>query len=107
MNQFSHIDQEGRARMVDISSKDISEREAVARGSISMQPETFRMIREGQVKKGDVLAVAQVAGIMAAKKTSELIPMCHPIQISLAEMRFSPVDEENRIDIEDFCFEIK
>jgi len=80
--KLTHLDAEGRAKMVDVSSKAVSAREAVAQAVIKMKPETLRLIKEGGIAKGDVLAVAQVAGIMGAKKTSELIPMCHPLQIT-------------------------
>lgn len=79
---LTHLDEQGRARMVDVGAKDETERLAVARGRVVMAPETLRLIREGQVKKGDVLTVAQVAGIMAAKRTHELIPMCHPLRLT-------------------------
>ncbi len=100
MVQFTHFDEKGKARMVDVSSKEVSEREAVAGGAINMQLETFRMIQEGRIEKGDVLTVARVAGIMAAKKTSDMIPMCHPLRLSLVEINFTFVEEEHRIDIE-------
>lgn len=79
--RLSHLDETGRARMVDVSAKADSEREAVAQGEVVMQVKTLDLIREGMIKKGDVLAVAQIAGIMAAKRTSELIPMCHPLPL--------------------------
>ena len=88
MGDLTHFNSEGRARMVDVSEKAETKREAVARGSVRMKPETFDLIRQGKIGKGDVLAVAQVAGIMAAKKTSELIPMCHPIPISGVDIHF-------------------
>ena len=78
-DKLSHLDDAGHARMVDVSSKDDSERVAIAKGEVVMKSATLELIREGMVKKGDVLAVAQIAGIMAAKRTSELIPMCHPL----------------------------
>ena len=76
-----HLDQKGHARMVDVGGKEPTAREAVARGSVHMMPETLRLITQGQVQKGDVLSVARVAGVMAAKRTSELIPLCHPIPL--------------------------
>ncbi|NLP36857.1 MAG: cyclic pyranopterin monophosphate synthase MoaC, partial [Firmicutes bacterium] len=75
--EFTHFNEKGKARMVEVGHKDDTERVAVARGSIKMAPETLKMIKEGQMKKGDVLGVAQIGGIMASKKTSDLIPMCH------------------------------
>lgn len=89
--ELTHFDEQGRARMVDVSDKGETKRVAVARGKIEMQPETLERIRQGQIAKGDVLAVAQVAGIMAAKQTSSLIPMCHPLGITGAELNFEIV----------------
>jgi cyclic pyranopterin monophosphate synthase len=80
--ELSHIDASGRARMVDVGAKEITERTAVAKGDISMKAETLAVIQAGMVKKGDVLTVAQLAGIMAAKKTAELIPLCHPLALT-------------------------
>ncbi len=85
MTQLTHVDDSGRARMVDVSGKPVTERMARARGAISMRPETLEQIRANQVSKGDVLGVARVAGILAAKRTAELVPLCH--QIPLAEVR--------------------
>jgi cyclic pyranopterin phosphate synthase len=79
--QLTHLDETGRARMVDVSGKTDTERVAIAKGEVVMKAKTLEMIREGMIKKGDVLAVAQIAGIMAAKRTSELIPMCHPLPL--------------------------
>ncbi|MFQ5449098.1 MAG: cyclic pyranopterin monophosphate synthase MoaC [Nitrospinaceae bacterium] len=86
---LTHFNEEGRARMVDVGNKNVTQRTAVATGVVYMQPETLQLIQEGQIKKGDVLAVAQVAGIMGAKKTSELIPMCHPLALTHVDIRFS------------------
>ncbi len=82
MSELSHFDKDGNARMVDVSNKGETERRATAKCSVIMRPETLEIIRSGGVKKGDVLAVAQLAGIMAAKKTPDLIPLCHPLQLS-------------------------
>ena len=79
---FTHLDDQGRACMVDVGSKDVTRRRAVARASVTMQPETAQALADGTVAKGDVLAVARVAGIQAAKRTSELIPLCHPLSLS-------------------------
>lgn len=79
--KLSHVDEAGRARMVDVSDKADTERVAIAKGEVIMKLQTLQLIRDGMVKKGDVLSVAQVAGIMAAKRTSELIPMCHPLPL--------------------------
>ncbi|HSF82791.1 MAG TPA: cyclic pyranopterin monophosphate synthase MoaC [Anaerolineales bacterium] len=81
-SKLSHLDESGRARMVDVGAKPDSERMAVAKGAIVMRPETLALIREGALKKGDVLSVAQLAGVMAAKRTSELIPLCHPLPLT-------------------------
>lgn len=89
--ELTHFDENGRARMVDVSDKGETSRVAVARGKVEMQPETLERIRQGQIAKGDVLAVAQVAGIMAAKQTSSLIPMCHPLGITGAKLNFEIV----------------
>jgi len=88
---LTHFDEEGRARMVDVSEKAETARVAVARGKITVKAETFERIRSGLIAKGDVLAVAQVAGIMAAKQTSQVIPMCHPLMITGAKLSFNLV----------------
>lgn len=92
-DQLTHLDEQGRARMVDVGDKPDSERRAVAAGSVYMQPETLRLIRDGAVKKGDVLTIARIAGIMAAKRASELIPLCHPIALSQIEVEIM-LDED-------------
>lgn len=97
---LTHFNEAGRARMVDVSDKDVTERRAVARGEVVMQPSTLQLIREGRAKKGDVLAVAQVAGIMAAKKTHEIIPMCHPILLTGIDLRFDYDETRSAILIE-------
>jgi cyclic pyranopterin phosphate synthase len=86
--KLTHFNQEGRARMVDVSGKPLTQRTAVATGTVYMKPETLARIRAGQIAKGDVLAVAQVAGVMGAKKTPDLIPMCHPLLISSVDIHF-------------------
>jgi len=96
--KLTHIDESGRARMVDVGQKPDTERVATAKGSVKMQPETFELIKTGQVKKGDVLAVAQVAGISAAKQTPNLIPMCHPIAITSVAMDFD-MQEPDTVEI--------
>lgn len=85
--------------MVDVSEKEVTSRIAVARGTIRMAADTLALIRQGKVEKGDVFSVARVAGIMAAKKTSELIPMCHPLNITAVEIELMPQDEPPRVDI--------
>lgn len=92
--KLNHIDDEGRAIMVDITQKFATERVAIASGTIRMKPETLELIRSGEVKKGDVLAVARVAGILAAKKTSELIPLCHPLPLTSAKVDFEFITED-------------
>ncbi|GET26908.1 cyclic pyranopterin monophosphate synthase MoaC [Prolixibacter sp. NT017] len=80
--KLSHTDEQGRARMVDVSDKPVQKRRAVASGKILLQPETVRLVKENQMRKGDVITVAEIAGIQAAKRTHELIPLCHPLQLS-------------------------
>jgi len=93
-DHLTHLDEQGRARMVDVGAKPDSERSAVAGGIITMQPETLRLIKAGALKKGDVLTVARIAGIMAAKRTSELIPLCHPIALTHIDVDLT-LDEAN------------
>jgi len=100
MPKLTHFDKKGQARMVDVSKKTETLREAVVRGSIFMNPDTFKKIMSGEIEKGDVFAVAKVAGIMAAKRTSEIIPMCHPLNLSHVEINFYPVEKESRIEVE-------
>jgi cyclic pyranopterin monophosphate synthase len=92
--QFSHFDATGAAVMVDVSSKPTTERTATACARVVMRPETLRQVREGTAKKGDVLGVARIAGIMAAKRTAELIPLCHPLPIAAVSVDFDPIGEE-------------
>ncbi len=98
-HSLTHIDEQGRARMVDVSEKEVTARKAVARGLIRMEKETLELVKAGDVKKGDVLAVAQVAGIMGAKKTCDIIPMCHPIQITGVDIDFKIDEEHSSIEI--------
>ena len=90
MSTLTHLDEKGEAAMVDVSGKDVTERTAIAEGYIVMLPETLSLIREGNAKKGDVLGAARIAGIMAAKKTHELIPLCHPLLISKIAIDLEP-----------------
>ena len=99
MSDLTHFNDEGRARMVDISEKQPTLREATAGGTVFVNAGTFDLIMRGEMKKGDVLAVSQVAGIMAAKRTPELIPMCHPIAITGVDIAFAPDAARNAIDI--------
>ena len=83
---LSHVDAQGRARMVDVGAKAVTERRAVAEGRVTMQPETLELIRSAAIKKGDVIAAAEIAGVMAAKRTHELIPLCHPLMLSKVQV---------------------
>ncbi|MGE5218727.1 MAG: cyclic pyranopterin monophosphate synthase MoaC [Chloroflexota bacterium] len=100
MAKLSHLDEHGRARMVDVSDKDVTSRIAVARGTIHMRAETLALILEDKIEKGDVFSVARVAGIMAAKKTPELVPMCHPLSITSVEIDLTPGEKPPRVEIE-------
>ncbi|HIP97514.1 MAG TPA: cyclic pyranopterin monophosphate synthase MoaC [Anaerolineae bacterium] len=96
---LTHIDEEGHVRMVDVGGKPDTERIAVARGEVTMRPETLRLIAEKGVPKGDVLATAQIAGIMAAKRVPDLIPLCHPLLLSKIGVDFRIDEESSRIEI--------
>ena len=100
MTRFTHFDKEGKARMVDVSDKPATERKAVARGLVSMKKSTLDLIKNSKVSKGDVLGVARVAGIMAAKKTPALIPMCHPLNVASVEINFGIDLKSSKIYIE-------
>jgi cyclic pyranopterin phosphate synthase len=100
MKEFTHLDEKGRARMVDVTEKEITLRQATARGTVVMSPEVFQRIRSGGIEKGDVLGVAKIAGIMGAKRTAELIPLCHPLNITNVEIAFKPIEETHCIEIE-------
>jgi len=99
VEELTHMDDAGRPRMVDVTGKPDTIREAVAKGVVRMQAATFQLIRQGGTAKGDVLAVAQLAGIMAAKKTPDLIPLCHPILIGDVKVEFSPDEANSTIEI--------
>ena len=92
--KLSHIDDKGKPRMVDVTAKSVTQREAITKGTVHMQPETLALIQQGQIAKGDVLTVAQIAGIMAAKRTPELIPLCHPLLLGEIKVEFK-IDEAN------------
>jgi len=94
---LTHIDAEGRARMVDVSDKAATDREAVAEGYVRLAPETLALALSGQARKGDVRAVAEIAGVMGAKRTSDLIPLCHPLDIAKAEVAVEAVDGRLRV----------
>ncbi len=98
--QLTHLDASGQAKMVDVGHKPETERVAVARGSVLMQPETLQLIMAGQVKKGDVFTIAQLAGVMAAKRTSDLIPLCHPLLLNHVHVTCTPNPEASRVEIE-------
>jgi cyclic pyranopterin phosphate synthase len=98
-DQLTHVDEHGAARMVDVGAKPDSERLAVAGGAVYMKPDTLRLIREGALKKGDVLTIAKIAGIMAAKRTSELIPLCHPIPLNKIDVELTLDEEANAVRI--------
>lgn len=98
-DQLTHFDQDGKAIMVEVGDKTPTRRIAVARGEVRMQPETLRRILDATIEKGDVFAVARLAGIMAAKKTPELIPLCHPLLLTSVAVDFCPCPEEGRVEI--------
>ena len=98
-SKLSHLDEHGAARMVDVSDKDVTARTAIAEGFVSMSPATLALIETGDAKKGDVLAAARIAGIMAAKKTSDLIPLCHPLSITKATVDFAPSQNPSGLHI--------
>lgn len=102
-NQFSHTDHSGKARMVDVGEKPIQKRIAVAEGFISLQPETVRLIEENQMKKGDVLTVAEIAGVQAAKRTSELIPLCHNLLLTKVKVVAEIVEGGVKVTSEVHC----
>ena len=103
MAELTHFDAKGKSRMVDVSDKDETERVAVAAGSVVMAPDTMKLITEGGVKKGDVLSVARLAGIMGAKKTPDLIPLCHPLALNSVEVDLVCDPERNAVDITATC----
>lgn len=98
--EFTHLNPEGKARMVDVTPKDETIREARARAKVILSRKTFDLLKEGGVKKGDVLTVAQIAGIQAAKRAWELIPLCHSIPLGFVEVNFFPNEEEGSIEVE-------
>jgi len=103
MSDFSHFDEKGKPHMVDVGAKEITERRAVAGGQVTMTAETLALIRSGGGKKGDVLNVARLAGIMGAKRTADLIPLCHPIGLDAVEVELSPAEDPPRIEITATC----
>ena len=103
MARLTHLDEDGKARMVDVTEKEVTERRATARARVLMKPETVRLIAEGGVAKGDVLGVARLAGIMAAKRTADLIPLCHPLALSAVDVTLACDESEGAVDIEASC----
>ncbi|MBN2864410.1 MAG: cyclic pyranopterin monophosphate synthase MoaC [Thiotrichales bacterium] len=102
-NELTHLDEKGQARMVDVSEKAHTERSATATATIFMQPETLAMIVEGKHKKGDVMATARIAGIMAAKRTPDLIPMCHPLMITSVKVELNPNLDDSSVEVIATC----
>ena len=100
MTTFSHLDEKGKAKMVDVTAKTPTVREAVARGKVLMRRDVVDLIERGEIPKGDVLSVAKIAGIMAAKKTGDMIPMCHPLELTGIDIEFTSNAEEGEIAIE-------
>ena len=103
MARLTHFDAQGKAAMVDVTAKAATEREAVAKGSVLMQPETIALITAGTVKKGDVLSVARLAGIMGAKRTPDLIPLCHPLALTSVKVDLAVDKKRNAVDITATC----
>ena len=103
MTDLTHFDENGNARMVDVSDKEVSERTATATGAVVMKPETLRLIQDGGIKKGDVLSVARLAGIMGAKRTPDLIPLCHPLSLTSVDVNLSCDDARSAVNISATC----
>ena len=99
MTKLTHIDKAGKAKMVDVTEKAVTVREAVAGGTVTMKPATLQLILANEIRKGDVLGVAKIAGVMAAKRVGELIPLCHPLSITSVDISFTPDEERSRVDI--------
>ncbi|MCW8828705.1 MAG: cyclic pyranopterin monophosphate synthase MoaC [Gammaproteobacteria bacterium] len=97
MSKLTHFNSAGEAHMVDVGTKDVTQRIAVAEGRITMQPETLALILKGEAKKGDVLGVARIAGIMGAKRTADLIPLCHPLMLSKVSIELTPVEQQSAV----------
>jgi len=100
LKKLTHIDKQGRVKMVDVTEKPSTQREAIAIGSVHMKPATLKLILDKKMPKGDVLCVARIAGISAAKKTGDLVPMCHPLNITAVNININPDSSKNKIDIE-------
>ena len=102
-NEFTHINQDGKANMVDVTDKNVTVRQAIAQAYVEMHPQTLELILSGQHHKGDVFATARIAGIMAAKKTSDVIPLCHPLALTKVEVELFAEPEFNRVRIQSLC----
>jgi cyclic pyranopterin phosphate synthase len=100
VSELTHVDERGKVKMVEVTAKPVTVREAVARGAVGMRPDTLRLILDNRAAKGEVLAVARTAGIMAAKETARLIPLCHPLLLTVAEVDFRADTERSRLEIE-------
>ena len=103
MAKLTHIGDDGEARMVDVSEKDVTDRTAMAQGSVLMEPETLKLIVDGSVKKGDVISVARLAGIMAAKRTADMIPLCHPLALNKVDVDLTCDEARSAVDIVATC----
>ncbi|MDY6799386.1 MAG: cyclic pyranopterin monophosphate synthase MoaC, partial [Pseudomonadota bacterium] len=103
MSKLTHLNEQGEARMVDVTSKPVTERDAVAVATVRMAPQTLAMIVDGEHPKGDVLAVARIAGIMAAKKTHELIPLCHALNLTSVKLELTPGEDGCSVEIQARC----
>lgn len=103
MSELTHLDDQGQANMVDVSGKQVTQRVAIASAQVQTTPEVIQLIERANVKKGDVLATARVAGIMAAKRTSDLIPLCHPLALSKVSVEFTLDQQQGRVDIQSRC----
>jgi cyclic pyranopterin phosphate synthase len=103
MNKLTHLDDQGAARMVDVGGKAVTERVAVAGAAISMQPETLALLQQGGHKKGDVLAVARIAGIQGAKKCADLIPLCHSLMLNAVDVEFTLSEDDSQVRIKATC----
>ena len=100
---LTHVDVHGKANMVDVTDKQMTQRQAVAEGYISMSDQAFSMLKDNAHAKGDVLSIAQIAGIQGAKKCSDLIPLCHPLMLSKVQIEFETIDAENKVRIQALC----
>ncbi len=98
-DELTHLDADGKVRMVDISSKDVTERLASAEGVVRMRPETLRLALGGEIRKGDVIATAEIAGVMAAKRTADLVPLCHPLPLSGVQVRVDRMDDDSGLRV--------